>query len=128
MTKKKILIVDDDQDLLRALVIRLKANDYETVVAADGYMATKMAKDENPDLVLLDIGLPIGDGFIVMDRIKDFTEDGTVPIIILSARDPAGNKERAMNAGAFAYFQKPADNNALLAAIEKALGEAEAAA
>ena len=126
MNNKKILIVDDDLDLLSALDIRLKASGYETVTAADAYTATKMTKDEKPDLVLLDIGLPMGDGFIVMDRIKELTKDSTIPIIILSARDPEGNKDRAMSAGAFAYFQKPADNDALLAAIRKALGEEKA--
>jgi two-component system KDP operon response regulator KdpE len=118
MEKKKILVVDDDQDILRALDIRLKANNYETVFAADGYMATKMALEEKPDLIILDIGMPLGDGFTVMDRLKDFK----TPVIILTARDPEANKDRAMEAGAFAFFQKPADNDALMAAIEKALG------
>lgn len=121
MEKKKILVVDDDQDILRALNIRLKANNYETVYATDGYMATKMARDEKPDLIILDIGLPMGDGFIVMDRLKDFIWREMIPVIILTARDPEANKERAMKAGAFAFFQKPADNDALLAAIAEAL-------
>lgn len=125
MIKKKILIVDDDQDLLRALTIRLKANDYETVCASDGYTATKAAKDENPDLVILDLGLPIGDGFIVMDRIKEFVPDNATPIIVLSGRDPVANEKRARKAGAFAYFQKPADNDALLDAIHQALKGSE---
>ncbi len=121
MGKKKILVVDDDKDILKALNIRLKANDYETVYATDGYMATKMARDEKPDLIILDIGLPMGDGFIVMDRLKDFIWREMIPVIILTARDPEANKERAMKAGAFAFFQKPADNDALLAAIAEAL-------
>lgn len=123
MGKKKIIVVDDDQDLLKALNIRLKANNYETVYATDGYMATKMVRDEKPDLIILDIGLPMGDGFIVMDRLKDFIWRKMIPVIILTARDPEANKERAMKAGAFAFFQKPADNEALLAAIEKALAQ-----
>lgn len=122
MDKKKILVVDDDRDILRALNIRLRANNYETVYATDGYMATKMALDEKPDLIILDIGLPMGDGFIVMDRLRDFIWRKMTPVIILTARDPEANKERAMEAGAFAFFQKPADNEALMAAIEKALG------
>jgi two-component system KDP operon response regulator KdpE len=121
MEKKKILVVDDDKDILRALSIRLKANNYETVYATDGYMATKMARDEKPDLIILDIGLPMGDGFIVMDRLKDFIWREMIPVIILTARDPEANKKRAMEAGAFAFFQKPADDDALLAAIAEAL-------
>lgn len=121
MNKKKILLIDDDKDLLRALNLRLKANNYETVFATDAYMGTKMAIDEKPDLIILDIGMPMGDGFIVMDRLKDFNWTEITPIIILTARDHEVNKDRAMKAGAFAFFQKPADNDALLAAIEKAL-------
>lgn len=125
MNKKKILIVDDDKDLLRALHIRFKANNYEVVSATDAYMATKMSRDENPDLIILDIGLPMGDGFLVMDRLKDILPASMIPIIMLTGRDPEANKERALKAGAFAFFQKPADNDALLAAVRKALGEDE---
>jgi two-component system KDP operon response regulator KdpE len=123
VSKKKILIVDDDKDLLRALHIRFKANNYDTIFATDAYAATKMALEESPDLIILDIGLPMGDGFVVMDRIKDFIVPGTIPIIMLTARDPEANKDRALKAGAFAFFQKPADNEALLAAIRSALEE-----
>jgi two-component system KDP operon response regulator KdpE len=125
MGKKKILIVDDDRDFLRALNIRLKANNYETAFASDGYAATKAVKDEKPDLVILDLGLPMGDGFIVMDRIKDFMLHSLTPIIVLSGRDPMANEKRALKAGAFAYFQKPADNEALLACIRKALEQVD---
>lgn len=123
VSKKRILIVDDDKDLLRALHIRFKANNYETIFATDAYAATKMAREEKPDLIILDIGLPMGDGFLVMDRIKDFILTGTIPIIMLTARDPQANKDRALKAGAFAFFQKPADNDALLGAIRSALEE-----
>lgn len=125
MGKKKILIVDDDRDFLRALNIRLKANNYETAFASDGYAATKAVKDEKPDLVILDLGLPMGDGFIVMDRIKDFMLHSLTPIIVLSGRDPMANEKRALKAGAFAYFQKPADNEALLDCIRKALEQVD---
>ena len=123
MSKKKILIVDDDQDLLRALHLRLKANGYDTIFASDGYTATKMATQDNPDLIILDLGLPMGDGFVVMDRMKDFIIVGLTPVIVLTARDPESCKQRALDAGAVAFFQKPADNDELLAAIEKAIGE-----
>jgi len=69
MSKKKILIVDDDKDLMRGISIRLKANGYDTVFATDGIMAITVAKNEMPDLIILDIGLPAGDGFIVMERL-----------------------------------------------------------
>lgn len=122
MSPKKILIVDDDADLLKALHLRLKANDYDTVFARDGYQATKMVLTEKPDLIILDIGLPMGDGFIVMDRIREFIESSMIPVIILTGRDPRANKPRALKAGATAYFQKPVDNSELLACIARALG------
>jgi len=121
MSGKKILIVDDDQDLTRGLKIRLRANGYETVFAGDGYSAVKIAKEEKPDLVLLDLGLPAGDGFIVMERLKNLSSLSSIPIIVLSARDPKGNMERAFQAGANAFFQKPADNEELLETIQRFL-------
>ncbi len=123
MSGKKILIIDDDKDLLRGMVIRLKANDYDVVSAVDGISAISVARKEEPDLVILDIGLPGGDGFSVMERLGSLTTLLHIPIIILTARDISGNKERALNAGAQAFLQKPVDNDVLLAAIAKALGK-----
>jgi CheY-like chemotaxis protein len=71
MDQPKILIVDDDPDLRRALTIRLQANHYSTVHASDGYAAISVAQRERPDLIILDLGLPAGDGFVVMDRLRD---------------------------------------------------------
>ena len=124
MTKKKILIVEDDQDMRRALNIRLRANNYETAFASDAIEALSIAKKEQPDLVLLDLGLPAGDGFMVMDRMKDIPSLSCLPVIVVSARDPAGNKDRALSAGAAAFFQKPVDNGQLMAAIRHTLGDA----
>ncbi len=65
-TKPKILIVDDDPDLRRGLTLRLRANHYDTSYATDGFSAIAMAQKERPDLIILDIGLPAGDGFVVL--------------------------------------------------------------
>ena len=121
MSEKKILIVEDDADVLRGLMIRLKANGYDTVAAGDGYAATKVAKDEQPDLVLLDLGLPAGDGYTVMERLKTVLTSASTPVVVLSAKDPRSNKKRALEAGAVAFLQKPADNDELMATIRKAL-------
>jgi DNA-binding response OmpR family regulator len=123
MNGKKILLVDDDKDLLRGLNFRLRAHGYETVIATDGYSAISVAQKEKPDLMILDIGLPVGDGFTVMERVGRSHSLGLIPIIILTARDLKINKERALKAGAVAFFQKPADNEELLAAIKKATGK-----
>ena len=119
---KKILIVDDDVDVLRGQTIRLKASGYETVIADDGYRATQMIEKEKPDLILLDLGLPAGDGFVLMDRLRQNVS--LIPIVVVSAKDPDTNRERALSAGALAYFQKPVNNDELLAIIQQAVGEA----
>jgi len=121
MDKKKILVVDDDQDLLKALRVRLRANNYATVFAIDAVSAISQAKNENPDLIILDLGLPAGDGFVVMERLNNVDSLASIPIIVLSARDAQVNKERALKAGAKEFFQKPADNDELLGAIERTL-------
>jgi DNA-binding response OmpR family regulator len=117
MAKQKILVVDDDSNLVKALQLRLLANDYEITVAGDGYAAVANTKKERPDLIILDLGLPAGDGFSVLDRLNRTGNLPGIPVIVLSARDPQANEDRAMRAGAIAYFQKPADNDELLQAI-----------
>jgi DNA-binding response OmpR family regulator len=120
---KKILIVDDDPQLLLGLTPRLKANGYSVVTAADAIAALGVARKEIPHLIILDLGLPGGDGFLVLERLRNMAELSAIPVIVLSARDPRDNKRRALNGGAVAYFQKPPDNHELLAAIRQALGE-----
>jgi len=111
MPRPKILVVDDDPDLVRALRLRLRANNYEVTTAADGYSAIASAQKERPALIILDLGLPVGDGFVVLDRLQNSDALAGVPVIVLSARDPQNNEERALKAGAAAFFQKPADND-----------------
>lgn len=123
MNGKKILIVDDDSQLLLGLSPRLRANSYSVVTAADAIDALAVARKELPDLVILDLGLPGGDGFLVLERLKNLAILAAIPVIVLSARDPTGNKKRALDAGAAGYFQKPPDNHELLTAIRQALGE-----
>jgi two-component system KDP operon response regulator KdpE len=122
MQKPKILLVDDDPDLVRALRLRLRANNYEVTTASDGYAAIATAQKERPALIILDLGLPVGDGFVVLDRLQSMDALAGVPVIVLSARDPQANEERALRAGASAFFQKPADNDELLNVIRLSLG------
>lgn len=123
MAKKRVLIVDDDRDLLRALTVRLKASGYDVAFAVDGISAISVAQESKPDVVILDIGLPGGDGFLVLERFRAIAQLSAVPIVVLTAIDPSINKERALHAGAVAFLQKPAENKLLLATLAKALGE-----
>jgi two-component system KDP operon response regulator KdpE len=120
---KKILIVDDDPQLLLGLAPRLKANGYSVVTAEDAIAALGVARKEAPDLIILDLGLPGGDGFLVLERLRNMAELSTIPVIVLSARDPADNKRRSLNSGAVAYLQKPPANHEFLTTIRQALGE-----
>src|ERR1700730_3973845 len=117
MAKARILVVDDDPDLVRALWVRLRASNYEVSTASDGYTAIASAQKERPALIILDLGLPVGDGFVVLDRLQNSDTLAGVPVIVLSARDPQANEQRALRAGATAFFQKPADNEELLNVI-----------
>ncbi len=123
MPGKKIMIVEDDKDTVRALDVRLKSKGYNLVVAADAISAISAARKEKPDLIALDLGLPGGDGFVVMQRIRSNYELMMIPIIVVSARDPFLNEERAVEAGAETLLQKPVQDANLLAAIEKALSK-----
>ncbi len=125
MSNKKILIVDDDPDVRRGLQVRLKANHYETFFASDGISTISEARKHVPDLIILDLGLPAGDGFAVMGLLQANDFLSTIPIIVVSARDRFANREKAIQAGATAFFQKPVDNASLLTMIRKVLGESQ---
>jgi DNA-binding response OmpR family regulator len=124
-THSKILIVDDDPDLRQALRLRLRANNYDTVNACDGYSAIAQAYKEHPNLIILDLGLPAGDGYVVLDRLQKDDKLSTIPVIVLTARDAQSSERRALHSGASAFFQKPADNAELLDVIRATLSHAE---
>jgi DNA-binding response OmpR family regulator len=84
--------------------------------------AISAARKEQPDLILLDLGLPAGDGFVVLERLGMLINTGTIPIIVVSSRTPLGNRDAALKAGAIAYIHKPVDMSVLLKAINEALG------
>jgi DNA-binding response OmpR family regulator len=123
MSNKKILIVEDDPDVRKGMHVRLQACNYDTFFAADAISSMSEARKHQPDLILLDLGLPGGDGFTVMERFKANPQLGVIPIIIVSARTGHDNRVRAMKAGAKAFLEKPVDNAELLAVIRQALGE-----
>jgi DNA-binding response OmpR family regulator len=121
INRAKIMVVDDDPDLRQVLSLRLRANNYDTVSVCDGYSAIAMAQKEKPHLIILDLGLPAGDGFAVLKNLQDYPALSVIPVIVLTARDPEGNKRRSLESGAVAFLQKPADNGELLEAIRISL-------
>lgn len=123
MAARRILIVDDDVVMLRLLDTRLKAGGYEVICAMDAIFAVSMAKEQKPDLIILDIGLPGGDGFLIMDQLTKIQGTIGIPVIILTGSDQSADRERALKAGAVAFFRKPPDHDEFMAAIRKALGE-----
>jgi CheY-like chemotaxis protein len=123
MHKRKILIVDDNADIRLGMHLRLKANQYDTFFAADAFSGVAEARKHLPDLILLDLGLPGGDGFTVMERLKKIPFLAIIPIIVVSARDGLGNQKRAFEAGAKAFLQKPVNDDELLAVIRQSLDE-----
>ena len=113
---------DEKSDRLPRLR-RCPENHYDTAYASDGFSAVMMAQKEHPNLIILDIGLPAGDGFVVLERLQKNPSLACIPVIVLTARDPQFNKERTLKAGAIAFLQKPADNSELLEAISAALNQ-----
>jgi two-component system KDP operon response regulator KdpE len=121
INRAKIMVVDDDPDLRQALTLRLRANNFDTINACDGYSAIALAQKEKPHLIILDLGLPAGDGFSVLKNLQQFPALSSIPVIVLTARDPEGNEKRTLGSGAVAFFQKPADNEELMGVIRTSL-------
>ncbi|MGO4452679.1 response regulator [Arthrobacter sp. RAF14] len=109
---RKVLVVDDEPQLLRALQINLRAEGYDVTVAADGGSALRAAAENPPQVVVLDLGLPDMEGTEVIHGLRGWTE---VPIIVLSARHGSSDKVEALDAGADDYVTKPFGLDELLA-------------
>lgn len=121
----RVLVVDDEPQILRALRINLQARDYEVVTASSGRSALQAATDTRPDLVVLDLGLPDVDGVDVVRSLRTWT---AVPILILSGRLSSRAKVEALDAGADDYVTKPFNVDELFArvrAVTRRTGEAE---
>ena len=125
MSNKKILVVEDDADVRLGYQVLLKANHYDTCFAADSLTALSEARKHQPDLIILDLGLPAGDGFVVLERFRSNTYLRMTPVIVVSARDVRANRERSLRAGAKAFVQKPWNDGELLALISQLLGQPE---
>ncbi|MCK4519550.1 MAG: response regulator [Candidatus Omnitrophica bacterium] len=119
--KKRILIVDDEQELVKALQIRLGAAGYEVIVAYDGKKGLEKAQEGKPNLILLDILMPEMDGFETLEKLKQDRQTKTIPVIILTAKSQLEDVTRTTNLGAENYIVKPFDYIAMMEKIKKAL-------
>jgi DNA-binding response OmpR family regulator len=125
VSQADILVVDADADadIRQALQIRLKASGYDVHCAANGAGAITEARKHRPDLIVLDPGIPDGDGFVVLDILKTNFNLSSIPVIVLSGRDRRATEERVLNAGGRAFLQKPIETDEFLAVIRQTLVE-----
>jgi two-component system response regulator len=119
----KILLVDDNEDNLEILERWLTRRDYEIAVAMDGQQAVTRARDELPDLIVMDMNLPVLDGWTATSQIKSDVHLKHIPIIGLSAYNQQMDRDQAMAAGCDAYEVKPVDSEQLLSTITLLLGK-----
>jgi CheY-like chemotaxis protein len=120
----KILLVEDNEMNRDMLSRRLERRGYQVVIAVDGQQGVDMARSEGPDLVLMDMSLPVLDGWEATRRLKGEADTRAIPIIALTAHAMAGDREKAMEAGCDDYDTKPIELPRLLGKIEELLGKA----
>ena len=127
---KKILVVDDNEIVIKSITLKLQGAGYQLITAMDGSEAVAMARKEKPDLILLDISFPadVGsvpwDGFRIMEWFHRLDAAKKIPIIIITGSEDPKFRDRATAAGAVAFFQKPIEHDYLLKVIRATLGEA----
>ncbi len=127
MKRPKILVVDDDVELLQLLSLRLRSEGFDVAVASDGYWGLEKARSESPDLLILDIHMPAGDGFSVQDRLQE--PMGPWPIVIYLTGDRSLHTDlMAKKLGAFAVIRKPFDIARLLETVKRAIAISPGAA
>lgn len=120
---KRILVIDDEPELVKAIQIRLEIAGYETLVAHDGMEGLDKARKENPDLILLDLMLPKMDGYKVCALLKRDKNYSKIPVIMLTARTLEKQQKLGIELGADAYITKPFQYEVVLAKIKELLGE-----
>ncbi|MFA5839433.1 MAG: response regulator [Candidatus Margulisiibacteriota bacterium] len=118
---KKILVVDDEADIIKIVTVRLKAAKFDVISATDGKAGLEMAKKEKPDLIILDLMLPKMDGYMVCGLLKHDFNFKNIPIILFTARDQAVDKQKGMEVLADAYITKPFEPETLISKVNELL-------
>ncbi len=117
----KVLVIDDEIFISRMIKITLEAKDYEVIVAKDGTEGLEKAFKEKPDVILLDIMMPVYDGFYILGKLKEKDETMAIPVIMLTSMARPQDITRAMELGSAGYVMKPFEYEDLIASIENAL-------
>lgn len=126
--KKKLLVVDDNEVIVKTISVKLQSAGFQVFTAMDGAEAVSQVRKEKPDLILLDLGFPpdIGgvpwDGFRIMEWLRRVDESKKIPIIVITGGAGDKDKERALAAGAVAFLYKPLDHEELLKLVRATLG------
>jgi len=137
MSSKKILVVDDNLIIVKTLRLKLEAVGYMVLTAMDASAAIKAVRDENPDLLIMDINFPADvssggqvawDGFGILQWLDRINKEWRKPVIVITGEQSASAETRAKAVGAAAFFRKPLNHDELLAVIRRELGEAGPAA
>lgn len=123
LNKKKILVVDDEEDMVFAVKLHLEAKGYDVTIAEDGQTALNMARQERPDLIVLDLMLPKIDGYKVCRMLKFDEKYKNIPILMFTARAQKSDEQLGYDVGADVYLTKPFDPETLLKKIEELLAK-----
>lgn len=118
-----ILLVEDNEELQDLMVARLKRNGYQVLTASDGAQGVDVAQAERPALILMDMSLPVLDGWAATRQLQGISETASIPIIALTAHAMVGDREKCLEAGCRDYETKPVDFKRLLAKIQTFLKE-----
>jgi CheY-like chemotaxis protein len=120
---QKVLLVEDNEENRDALSRHLRRKGYEIIIAVDGREGVNVAREQTPDLILMDMSLPVLDGWQATQQLKTAPETRGIPIIALTAHAMAGDREKTLEAGCDDYDTKPIEFPRLLAKIEVALAK-----
>ena len=121
MTNKKILVIEDNEQNLYLTTFLLEKHDFEVIQARDGQQGLELAATENPDLILLDIQLPVMDGYEVARRLKQGGETAGIPIIAVTSYAMSGDRETILATGCEGYIEKPIDPDSFVDQVKEFL-------
>lgn len=121
MSPKKVLVVEDEPDVAKAIRMELEAGGLQVINAFDGLQGVTFAHSQKPDLIILDISMPAGNGFTVLSRLKSSAGTWGIPVMILTASTSKDVEEKTKEAGARYFFKKPYDPVELINCVNQIL-------